>query len=101
MIDEWSRESLAIEVDASLSGAPVKRAPERLHIVRGGAPAVIEIDNGPSSPAGTRPSGLTSAVCTFSLSYRDCDPEHIHRLTLCCPWLHVLPCWPLAVILEV
>ncbi len=23
------------------------------------------------------------------------------EITLCCPWLHVLPCWPLAVILEV
>ena len=46
VIDEWSRESLAIEVDVSLTGERVKRVLERLHRGRG-LPAVIQTDNGP------------------------------------------------------
>ncbi len=46
VIDEWSRESLAIEVDVSLTGARVKRVLDRLAIGRG-LPAVIQSDNGP------------------------------------------------------
>jgi len=46
VIDEWSRESLAIEVDLSLTGERVKRVLERLGSGRG-LPAVIQSDNGP------------------------------------------------------
>ena len=46
MLDEWSRESLAIEVDLSLSGERVTRALERLRAVRG-LPDVLQADNGP------------------------------------------------------
>jgi putative transposase len=46
VIDEWSRESLAIEVDVSLTGERVKRVLERLGSGRG-LPAVIQSDNGP------------------------------------------------------
>ncbi len=46
VIDEWSRESLAIEVDVSLTGERVKRVLERLSSGRG-LPAVIQTDNGP------------------------------------------------------
>jgi len=46
VIDEWSRESLAIEVDISLPGERVKRVLERLCSGRG-LPAVIQSDNGP------------------------------------------------------
>ena len=46
MLDEWSRESLAIEVDVSLTGTRVTRVLERLAIERG-LPLVIQADNGP------------------------------------------------------
>jgi putative transposase len=46
VIDEWSRECLAIEVDLSLTGERVTRVLERLCETRG-VPAVIQSDNGP------------------------------------------------------
>jgi putative transposase len=46
VIDEWSRESLAMEVDVSLTGERVKRVLERLSNGRG-LPAIIHTDNGP------------------------------------------------------
>ena len=46
VIDEWSRESLAIEVDVALTGERVKRVLDRLSSGRG-LPAVIQSDNGP------------------------------------------------------
>jgi putative transposase len=46
VIDEWSRESLAIEVDLSITGERVKRVLQRLGSGRG-LPAVIQSDNGP------------------------------------------------------
>jgi putative transposase len=46
VIDEWSRECLAIEVDASLTGTSVTRVLERL-CERRAVPAVIQSDNGP------------------------------------------------------
>ena len=45
--DEWSRESLAIEVEASLTGERVTRVLQRLRVIRGGLPPVIQTDNGP------------------------------------------------------
>jgi putative transposase len=44
VLDEWSRESLAIEVDVSLTGERVTRVLERLHTERG-LPVVIQADN--------------------------------------------------------
>jgi putative transposase len=46
VIDEWSRESLAIEVDVWLTGEQVKRVLERVSAERG-RPAIIQTDNGP------------------------------------------------------
>jgi putative transposase len=46
VLDEWSRESLAIEVDVSLTGERVTRVLERLRGERG-RPRVIQADNGP------------------------------------------------------
>ena len=46
VIDQWSRESLAIEVDVSLTGERVTRVLERLRTTRG-LPLVIQADNGP------------------------------------------------------
>jgi putative transposase len=46
VIDEWSRECLAIEVDLSLTGERVTRVLERLCETRG-VPSVIQSDNGP------------------------------------------------------
>ncbi len=44
VLDEWSRERLAIEVDLSLTGERVTRVLERLRIMRG-LPTVIQADN--------------------------------------------------------
>ena len=46
VLDQWSRESLAIEVDVSLSGERVTKVLERLRRMRG-LPSVIQADNGP------------------------------------------------------
>lgn len=46
VLDEWSRESLAIEVDVCLTGERVTRVLERLRGERG-LPLVIQADNGP------------------------------------------------------
>ncbi len=46
VLDQWSRESLAIEVDLSLTGERVTRVLERLRTTRG-LPLVIQADNGP------------------------------------------------------
>ena len=46
VIDEWSRECLAIEVDVSLTGERVARVLDRLAIGRG-VPAVLQSDYGP------------------------------------------------------
>jgi putative transposase len=47
VLDQWSRESLAIEVDVSLTGERVtQRVLERLRGVRG-LPSLIQADNGP------------------------------------------------------
>ena len=46
VLDQWSRESLAIEVDVSLTGERVTRVLERLQTTRG-LPLVIQADNGP------------------------------------------------------
>jgi putative transposase len=46
IIDEFSRECLAVEVDASLTGERVTRVLERVCEVRG-VPVVIQSDNGP------------------------------------------------------
>jgi putative transposase len=46
VIDEFSRECLAVEVDASLTGERVTRVLERVCEVRG-VPVVIQSDNGP------------------------------------------------------
>lgn len=47
VIDAYTRESLAIEVDTSLSGLRVARVLERVAAERGGRPAEIVLDNGP------------------------------------------------------
>ena len=46
VLDQWSRESLAIEVDLSLTGERVTQVLERLRTTRG-LPLVIQADNGP------------------------------------------------------
>ncbi len=47
VVDTYTRESLAIEVDTSLSGARVARVLDRVIGERGAAPAEIVMDNGP------------------------------------------------------
>ncbi len=47
VVDAFTRESLAIEVDTSLSGARVARVLDRVIAGRGAAPQEIVLDNGP------------------------------------------------------
>lgn len=47
VIDEFTRECLAIEVDVSLGGSRVARVLERIAERRGGYPKAIVVDNGP------------------------------------------------------
>lgn len=47
VVDDYTREALAIEVDTSLGGVRVTRVLDRLLIERGGAPVQIRSDNGP------------------------------------------------------
>jgi putative transposase len=47
VIDVYSRECLAIEVDTSLTGQRVSRVLDQIREVRGGLPERIMVDNGP------------------------------------------------------
>lgn len=47
VVDDYTREALAIEVDTSLSGVRVARVLDRLEIERGTVPVQIRSDNGP------------------------------------------------------
>src|SRR6056297_4203540 len=47
IIDEYTRECLAIEVDRSINADHVVRILDRLAVQRGGAPAFVRFDNGP------------------------------------------------------
>lgn len=47
VVDAYTRESLAIEVDTSLGGARVARVLDRVIAERGAAPREIRLDNGP------------------------------------------------------
>ena len=66
VLDEWSRESLAIEVDVSLTGERVTRVLERLRSRRG-LPTVIQSDNGPELGGRVHRSvGLVRTACGCS-----------------------------------
>ena len=81
VIDEWSRESLVIEVDVSLTGEQVTRVLERLRLVRG-LPATIHLDNELSKKAraasehtfavarGASNAGYDSAIIEASMHRR-------------------------------
>ena len=47
VVDDFTRECLAIKVDAALPGLRVARVLNRLAIERGGLPKEIVVDNGP------------------------------------------------------
>ena len=47
MIDEFTRECLAIEVDRSIDADGVVRVHDRLSVERGTAPVYVRFDNGP------------------------------------------------------
>lgn len=50
LVEDFTREGLAIDVDTSIGGARVARVLDRLMAMRG-RPTVIVCDNGRSSPA--------------------------------------------------
>jgi putative transposase len=83
VLDEWSRESLAIEVDVSLTGERVTRVLERLRAVRG-LPSVIQADNGPelrvrALDQWAYDNGVRPAVHRAGQA----DPERAHRELQC------------------
>jgi putative transposase len=55
MVDAFTREALAIEVDTSLSGVRVARVLDRVIAARGQAPAEIVLDNGPELTSNLSP----------------------------------------------
>ncbi len=70
IVDDYTREAVAIEVDTSLSGQRVARVLEELKDQRG-LPAQIRSDNGRSSRAAHWISGCTSRACAGTTSSRD------------------------------
>jgi putative transposase len=79
VLDSWSRESLAIEVDVSLTGERVAGVLERLCGERG-LPPVIQVDNGPElRAAASLISGLTSRGETAIYRAEQADSERLHR----------------------
>lgn len=65
MVDDYTRECLAIEVDASLPGQRVKQVPERLREMRG-LPGSITVDNGPEFAGKVLDAGGYEAGVTLS-----------------------------------
>jgi putative transposase len=62
IVDAFTRESLAIEVDTSLSGVRVARVLDQVIERRGAAPQEIVLDNGPELTSKALDQGPTSAV---------------------------------------
>jgi transposase InsO family protein len=79
VIDEWSRESLAIEIDVSLTGERVKRVLERLSSGRG-LPATIQSEerSGVYRP-GARSVGLRERGEAAVQRAGQANPERLHR----------------------
>jgi putative transposase len=71
VIDEWSRVSLAIEVDVSLTGHRVTKVLERLAIGRG-LPTVLQSDNELSKKAMARNEHTTAVARRASNAGYDC-----------------------------
>ena len=71
VIDEWSRECLAVEVDASLTGERVARVLERLCAARR-VPVVIQSDNELSKKAMARNERTTAVARRASNAGYDC-----------------------------
>ena len=64
IIDEYTRECLAIVVDRSIDAHRVVGTLARLAIERGRPPAFVRFDNGPSSSRPPLPTGATTPVST-------------------------------------
>ncbi len=68
VIDEFTREALAIEVDRSIDADGVVAVLDRLAVLRGGAPAFVRFDNGPEF--------IAHAVADWC-RFNDCDSMFI------------------------
>ena len=62
VIDEFTRECLAIVVDHSIDADDVVAVLDRLAVERGRAPAFVRFDNGPSSSSTSSPTGAGSTA---------------------------------------
>jgi putative transposase len=82
VLDQWSRESLAIEVDVSLTGERVTRVLERLHTVRG-LPSVIQADNGPELRGRLLDQWAYDHGVRLQSIEAGKDPERVHREFQC------------------
>jgi putative transposase len=66
VLDLYTREALAIEVDTSLGGVRVARVLDRIITERGQAPEAIVMDNGPELTCRTASSSASTARCATS-----------------------------------
>jgi putative transposase len=83
VLDQWSRESLAIEVDVSLTGERVTRVLQRLRTTRG-LPLVIQADNGPELRGrALDQAGLRAWRTTAVHRTGKADSERAHRKLQC------------------
>lgn len=79
IIDQWSRESPALEADFSLTGQRVAMAFSRLSATRG-LPAVIQSDNGGEFISRHLTSGRTSMGALAVHRTWQADSECVHRI---------------------
>jgi transposase InsO family protein len=70
VIDEFTRECLAIEVDRSIDADGVVAVLDRLALERGGPPAFVRLDNGPEFVATRSLTGADSTAPTACSSTR-------------------------------
>ena len=70
VVDTYTRESLAIEVDTSISGERVARVLDRVIAERNAQPEEIVMDNGPEMTGRAWTSGPTSGACAYASSRR-------------------------------
>jgi putative transposase len=79
VVDDCTRECLAIEVDTSITGTRVKHVMNRLAEARG-LPKSITVDNGPVPRASTRRLGLPSQRQSLVHPSRKAERECLHRI---------------------
>jgi putative transposase len=79
VLDEWSRECLAIEADVSLTGERVTRVLERLCEARG-VPTIIQSDNGPEFRGRVMDECVSPRRAAAIHRARQAHPQRVDRI---------------------